>query len=107
MATKILFNFAFIYPILMSFVWMVGGLYYYLRRERHAPPRTEPPALDPVPFISILVPCYNEADCAAEHSAPRLRSSTRISKSSPSTTAARTIRRPSSTSLPARTQDSG
>ena len=66
MATKILFNFAFIYPILMSFVWMVGGLYYYLRRERHAPPRTEPPALDPVPFISILVPCYNEADCATE-----------------------------------------
>lgn len=66
MAIKILFNFAFIYPILMSFVWMVGGLYYYLRRERSAPPRAEPPLLEPAPFISILVPCFNEADCAAE-----------------------------------------
>ena len=66
MAIQVLFKFAFIYPILMSFVWMVGGLYYYLRRERHAPPRSEPPVLDPAPFISILVPCFNEADCAAE-----------------------------------------
>lgn len=66
MLIKVLFNFAFIYPILMSFVWMVGGLYYYLRRERHAPPREQPPALDPAPFVSILVPCYNEADCADE-----------------------------------------
>ena len=57
-----LFEFAFFYPIVMSFFWISGGLYYYLRRERHAPPRTEPPALADAPLVSILIPCHNEGD---------------------------------------------
>ncbi|RMH90824.1 poly-beta-1,6 N-acetyl-D-glucosamine synthase [Lysobacter pythonis] len=66
MLIKALFNFSFIYPILMSFVWMVGGLYYYLRRERKSPEWNHPPRLESAPFASILIPCFNEVDCAEE-----------------------------------------
>lgn len=56
-----LFQFAFLYPIVMSFFWMTGGLYYYFRRERHEPPRHQPPRMDEMPFASILIPCHNES----------------------------------------------
>ncbi len=62
----LLFQFAFFYPIVMSFFWMTGGLYYYFRRERKSPPRTKPPAMDDAPFASILIPCYNEQDQVEE-----------------------------------------
>ena len=55
-----LFQFAFFYPIVMSFFWMAGGLYYYFRRERLSPTRTHPPPIENPPFISILIPCFNE-----------------------------------------------
>lgn len=57
-----LFQFAFFYPIVMSFFWMAGGLYYYFRRERLAPSRTQPPRIENPPFVSILIPCFNEGD---------------------------------------------
>ncbi|MGO4776845.1 glycosyltransferase, partial [Lysobacter sp. 2RAB21] len=57
-----LFQFAFFYPIVMSFFWISGGLYYYFRRERHARPRTDPPPITEAPFVSILIPCHNEGD---------------------------------------------
>lgn len=57
----LLFQFAFFYPIVMSFFWMSGGLYYYLRRERKARMRTDPPPME-FPFASLLVPCHNESD---------------------------------------------
>lgn len=55
-----LFEFAFYYPLVMSFFWMSGGLYYYLRRERSARPRTDPPPMSGLPFATILIPCHNE-----------------------------------------------
>lgn len=58
----ILFQFAFFYPIVMSFFWMSGGLYYHFRRERGERKRVDPPPLPDAPFASILVPCYNEAE---------------------------------------------
>ncbi|GHD69827.1 poly-beta-1,6 N-acetyl-D-glucosamine synthase [Luteimonas padinae] len=58
-----LFNFAFYYPIVMAFLWMTGGLYFYARREHRAPPPDQPPPLPDTPFVSILVPCYNEQSC--------------------------------------------
>ncbi len=58
----VLFQFAFFYPIVMSFFWMSGGLYYYFRRERRSRVRTDPPAIAEPPFVSILIPCHNEAD---------------------------------------------
>ncbi|ROU05589.1 poly-beta-1,6-N-acetyl-D-glucosamine synthase [Lysobacter enzymogenes] len=57
-----LFQFAFFYPIVMSFFWIAGGLYYYFRRERASRGRTDPPPLDAAPFVSILIPCHNEGD---------------------------------------------
>ena len=59
---SVLFQFAFFYPIVMSFFWMTGGLYYYFRRERRSPTRTQPPAIENPPFVSILIPCFNEGD---------------------------------------------
>ncbi len=58
--TRWLFNFAFFYPIVMAFFWMTGGVYYYLRRERATPRPDAPPPLADAPFVSILVPCFNE-----------------------------------------------
>lgn len=57
-----LFQFAFLYPIVMSFFWMSGGLYYYFRRERQARPRNDPPPMAVMPFATLLIPCHNEGD---------------------------------------------
>ncbi len=79
-----LFAFAFYYPLYMAFVWMIGGLYFYLHWERPVPRRShksgprdaefdvgartrggEPPTLPTGmgwPSVSILVPCHDEVD---------------------------------------------
>lgn len=57
-----LFNFAFFYPIIMAFFWIIGGVYYYVRRERKMPRPDAPPPMAHTPFASILVPCFNEED---------------------------------------------
>lgn len=58
---RLMFDFAFYYPMVMSFFWMSGGLYYYLRRERKARPRTQPPTMPEHPRVSILIPCHDES----------------------------------------------
>jgi poly-beta-1,6-N-acetyl-D-glucosamine synthase len=50
-------EFIFLYPLLMSFVWMVGGLLFYWRHERG---QRQVPELESYPMFSILVPCHNE-----------------------------------------------
>jgi biofilm PGA synthesis N-glycosyltransferase PgaC len=57
---SLFFGFAFYYPATMSIIWMTGGLYYFLRRERHEPPRHLPPEMKEYPFVTLLVPCHNE-----------------------------------------------
>ena len=59
-------GFCFGYPFVMAFYWMVGGLLFYITRERHMAPPDRPPLIEHPPPISILVPCYNEGDNAAE-----------------------------------------
>ena len=56
-----LFNFVFYYPLFMAWMWMIGGLYYYVHYERKdsADPDFEP-VLKSHPKVSILVPCFNE-----------------------------------------------
>lgn len=49
--------FVFMYPLTMSIIWMVGGLYTYWRRERK---NSKPPLLENYPPISILMVAYNE-----------------------------------------------
>ncbi|WP_226468112.1 poly-beta-1,6-N-acetyl-D-glucosamine synthase [Luteimonas panaciterrae] len=62
----LLFQFAFLYPIVMSFFWISGGLYYYFRRERKERPRIEPPPLASTPLVSVLIPCFNEGEQVRE-----------------------------------------
>lgn len=57
----ILMDFVFYYPLFMAYLWMIGALEYYFRRERHQPPPHEPPPLPSYPRISYVVPCHNEA----------------------------------------------
>lgn len=59
--------YVFLYPVLMSVVWMIGGIAFYLRFERK-PHRivNQPPLRDDYPLIAVLVPCYNEEAHAEE-----------------------------------------
>ena len=58
--------FCFGYPFIMAWYWMAGGVLFYFERERLMPPQNRPDPIAPWPPISILVPCYNEADNAEE-----------------------------------------
>jgi poly-beta-1,6-N-acetyl-D-glucosamine synthase len=61
--SNVLLDFVFYYPLFMAYLWMIGGLYYYFHWERpegRAP--DDPPELDEYPFVSILIPCFNEAE---------------------------------------------
>ena len=51
-------EFVFYYPILMSIVWMVGGLYFFCRRELGK--SKTPPELEVTPLVSVFVPAHNE-----------------------------------------------
>ena len=50
----------------MSYLWIAGGIYYYLHWERNSRLPNDPPKLDEHPFVSILIPCHNEAETARE-----------------------------------------
>ncbi len=56
----IMLSFVFLYPVLMSCIWMIGGLAFYFRYERHAHRVDQPPPRDHYPLVTILVPCFNE-----------------------------------------------
>ena len=53
----IISKYVFYYPLIMSISWIVGGIIFYNRIEKK-----EPMALIDTPLVSILVPCYNEAE---------------------------------------------
>lgn len=56
-----LMDFAFYYPLLMAYLWMIGGLIYYYRWERKANNNSvEELELTEYPPVSILIPCHNE-----------------------------------------------
>lgn len=55
--------FLFYYPLIMGIVWAVGGLMFYLRRERNS--SIQLPKMD-MPFVSILIPAYNEENTIEE-----------------------------------------
>ncbi|MFY9892674.1 MAG: poly-beta-1,6-N-acetyl-D-glucosamine synthase [Xanthobacteraceae bacterium] len=59
-------GFCFGYPFVMAWYWMVGGLLFYITRERRMAPSDRPPLIEHPPPISILVPCHNEGDNAEE-----------------------------------------
>ena len=46
----------FWYPVIMSMLWIVGGIIYYFRIERK-----DPLPLPSTPMVSVLVPAFNES----------------------------------------------
>ena len=65
--TKALFDFAFYYPLFMSYVWMTAALYYFFYRERNdIAPIDRPPEKDSSKGLSFIVPCHNEGDNVLE-----------------------------------------
>jgi biofilm PGA synthesis N-glycosyltransferase PgaC len=56
--------FLFYYPLVMGILWVAGSFIYFKRKEqKHSLP--EAPAQD-LPFVSILIPAYNEEETIAE-----------------------------------------
>ncbi|MGA3046177.1 MAG: poly-beta-1,6-N-acetyl-D-glucosamine synthase [Terracidiphilus sp.] len=66
MLGSIFLAFAFYYPLMMAWFWMLGAINYYLRRERTSPTRTHPPELPDWPKVTLVVPCHNEGDNARD-----------------------------------------
>ena len=56
----ILAGFVFYYPIVMSLLWMAGGLCFFIRREMGK--STDPPKLDRFPLVSVFIPARNEEE---------------------------------------------
>lgn len=56
-----LLAFAYYYPLFMSYLWISGALYYRFHWERGTR-WDRPPKLDPAPRVSLLIPCFNEAE---------------------------------------------
>jgi len=59
-----LLEFVFFYPLFMSGLWITGGLFFWWQWERRWPwgPEIAAPVLKGKPLVSVLVPCFNEAD---------------------------------------------
>lgn len=57
----LLLAFLFFYPLFMAYLWMIGALYYYWRRERRQNRFEDEPRLPQYPGVSLVVPCFNEA----------------------------------------------
>lgn len=59
----VLLTFVAFYPVCMAYHWMAGAIYYFFNWEKgKGRPDQPPPLPQPVPLVSILVPCFNEAD---------------------------------------------
>lgn len=52
--------FIFMYPVLMSFVWMGGALWYWNWFEKDGSDPARPPVLKHFPKVALIVPCFNE-----------------------------------------------
>jgi len=61
LTTGLILDFIFFYPLFMSFIWIIGGVYFYFHWERQSPGAEQAPLLKTYPFISILIPCFNES----------------------------------------------
>jgi biofilm PGA synthesis N-glycosyltransferase PgaC len=62
----LLFGFIFLYPLFMAYLWMAGGLFYWLHYERGTRDPDHPPELPSYPKVALVVPCFNEEETAFE-----------------------------------------
>lgn len=63
---ELILDFVFFWPLFMSILWSIGGLYFCFQLERRWSWGKEPPMLKGNPLISILIPCFNEGKNARE-----------------------------------------
>lgn len=57
----VLLSYAFFYPMVMAWMWIIGGIWYYNRWEnRNGLEPDSPPLLKEHPGATILIPCFNE-----------------------------------------------
>ncbi|MBB5688004.1 poly-beta-1,6 N-acetyl-D-glucosamine synthase [Roseomonas alkaliterrae] len=66
LALPALYAFVGYWPLLMMLVWTIGGLVFYRLHEAGARQSGAPPDMPAGLRVSILIPCYNEEDNAAE-----------------------------------------
>ena len=60
-------GFIYYYPLFMAYIWMFGAIIFYFRYEWRKSENIEHlPELKECPPVSILIPCYNEADNVRE-----------------------------------------
>jgi biofilm PGA synthesis N-glycosyltransferase PgaC len=62
----LILQFQFLYPLFMAYLWMVGGLYYFFQWERRSGLPQDVPENPNPPFVTILVPCFNEGENVIE-----------------------------------------
>lgn len=63
---NMLFQFCFLYPLFMSWLWMAGALFHWYTFERRHSRPGEPPELAAFPKVALVVPCFNEEDNVEE-----------------------------------------
>ncbi len=63
---SIISNFVFYYPLLMAYLWIIGGTLHYALIERRDARKASPGPFRTFPKVSVVVPCYNEADNVRE-----------------------------------------
>jgi biofilm PGA synthesis N-glycosyltransferase PgaC len=66
LVTGYMLDFIFLYPLFMSIMWIIGGLYFYFHWERGTAGPEELPNVSSHPFVTILIPCFNEGINVAE-----------------------------------------
>lgn len=62
----LIYTFVGIWPLLMMCVWTIGGFIFYFTHEAGRPGAEAMPDIADPPFVSILIPCFNEEDGAEE-----------------------------------------
>ena len=59
-------NLVYVYPYVMSILWIAVGLRYYMSYTKFDTQRDREAQLKTTPLVSILVPCYNEEEVIAD-----------------------------------------
>jgi poly-beta-1,6-N-acetyl-D-glucosamine synthase len=62
-AIQLLLGFTYYYPLFMAYLWSIGALWFYMRYEFRQPKTAQ---LKAYPKVSVVVPCFNEADNVRE-----------------------------------------
>ncbi len=59
-------SFIWLYPFVMGWFWITGGVLYWLFRERHFLRPSDVPEMKEWPRAAVIVPCFNEEETVAD-----------------------------------------